>query len=156
MTQEQVSQIVININDMLDKARSNIQGIDEICDEQYLQGRSKYPITAIVYSAFNVEEQNIPGFTIQKVEYGGRKRMFLPELYNDGMLIEVFGDSAKPLTINEVKTKLRLLGDRLHLLIFSVDKEEYVLSKLQLWSLDGFNENGNVRVTNKENLYEIK
>ena len=80
--------------------------------------------------------------------------MYLPELFNGEMMIEVFGDTSKPCTTDEVKAKLELLGNRFKLLIFSVDKETYILSKLQLLSLDGFDEKGNARVSNRETLYE--
>lgn len=154
MTQQQIDQIVENINGMLDLARERIQAVGEICDPEYLQGRGQYPITAIVYTAFNTEDQNIPGMAIQKVLYGGKKKMYLPELFNGEMMIEVFGDTSKPCTTDEVKAKLGLLGNRLKLLIFSVDKETYILSRLQLLSLDGFDEKGNARVSNREILYE--
>ena len=155
MTQEQINQIVDSINAMLDRARPAILSIEDICDPGYYRGRAKYPITAIVYTAFNVEEQNIPGFHIQKVLYGGKKKMYLPELISDEMMIKVFSDGSNPCSTDEVKKKLRLLGTRLHLLIFSVDKEEYILSKLQLLSLDGFTNKGNARVTKRETLYEL-
>ena len=113
------------INAMLDRAREAIFEIRDICDPEYYQGRDKYPITALVYTGFNVEEQNIPGFIIQKVLYGGKKKMYLPELFNDEILIEVFSDGANPCSTDEVKTKLKLFGSRLHLLIFSVDKNDY-------------------------------
>ncbi len=153
MTLAQINQIVKNIDEMLDKARDRIQAVDEICDAQYLQGRGQYPITAIVYTAFNEDEQNVPGFTIQKVKYGGKKKMYLPELFNDEMLIEVFGDTARPQTIEEVKTKMRLFGEKFRLLIFSIDKRSYVLTQLQLWKLE-FDAKGDARVTDKEVLYE--
>lgn len=154
MTQEQINRIVENINIMLDQARPAIRSIEEICDPEYYQGRAKYPITAIVYTAFNVEDQNIPGLEIQKVLYGGKKKMYLPELFNDEMLIEVFSDGANPCSTDEVKTKLNLLGNRLHLMVFTVDKDEYTLSKLQLWSLDGLTDKGNARIINRETLYD--
>ena len=139
---------------MLDCAREPIQAIEDMCDKEYLQGRGHYPITALVYTAFNPDVQNIPGFEIQKVLYGGKKKMYLPELFSDEMLIEVFGDTSQPCSTDEVKTKLILMGDRLKLLIFSIDRKAYILSKLQLLSLDGFDEKGNVRVSKKETLYE--
>ena len=125
MTQIQIEQMVECINAMLDRAREAIFEIRDICDPEYYQGRDKYPITALVYTGFNVEEQNIPGFIIQKVLYGGKKKMYLPELFNDEILIEVFSDGANPCSTDEVKTKLKLFGSRLHLLIFSVDKNDY-------------------------------
>ena len=154
MTQIQIEQMVECINDMLDRAREAIFEIRDICDPEYYQGRDKYPITALVYTGFNVEEQNIPGFIIQKVLYGGKKKMYLPELFNDEILIEVFSDGANPCSTDEVKTKLKLFGSRLHLLIFSVDKNDYTLSKLQLWALNGFTEKGNAKVINRKTLYE--
>ena len=154
MTREQIDWIVEKINAMLDQARPAIRSIEDICDSEYYQGRAKYPITALVYTAFNVEEQGIPGFQIQKVLYGGKKKMYLPELFNDEMMIEVFSDGANPCSTDEVKTKLRLLGPRFHLLIFSVDKDTYTLSNLQLWTLEGFTDKGYARVTNKESIYK--
>ena len=154
MTQRAIDQIVDNINAMLDCARERIHAIDEICDKEYLQGRGQYPITAIVYTAFNPEIQNVPGFEIQKVLYGGKKKMYLPELFSDKMLIEVFGDTAQPCTTDEVKTKLALMGDRFRLLIFSVDKKTYTLSELRLLSLDGFDEKGNAKVSKRDTLYK--
>ncbi len=51
--------------------------------------------------------------------------MYLPKIFNDEALIEVFSDGANPCSTDEVKTKLKLFGSRLHLLIFSVDKNDY-------------------------------
>ena len=155
MTKQQIEIIVANINEMLNQAKDKVRALEELCDADYLLGRKAYPVTAIVYTAFNTENQNIPDFTVQKVQYGGKRKLFLPELFNDGTMIEVFGDSSKPLSTNEVKTKLRLMGDKLHLLIFSVDKEKYILTKLQLLSLSGFDEEtGDVLVNERETLYE--
>ena len=153
MTQEQIDQIVENINSILSQVRNPIRVIEDICDPDYYKGRNKYPITAIVYTAFNVEEQNIPGFEIQKVLYSSN-RLYLPELFNDQMIIEVFSDGSNPCTISQVKTKLSLYGERLHLLIFSVDRDNYTLSKLQLLYLNGFTDIGNAKVVRRETLYE--
>ena len=155
MTQEQIKQIVDSINAILNQARPAIRAIEDICDPEYYQGRAKYPVTALVYTAFNVEEQSIPGFRIQKVLYGGKNKMYLPELFNDDMMIQVFSDGANPCKTQEVKTKLKLLGDKLHLLIFKVDVDKLTLSYLQLWTLDGFTNIGNARVVFKETLYKV-
>lgn len=155
MTQQQIDLIVENINAILNKAKEHILAFEEICDKDYLQGRVQYPITAIVYSAFDPESQNIPGFTIQKVLYGGIKKMFLPELFNDEIMIEVFGDTAKPWTTDEVKAKLSLMGEKFKLLTFSINKDTYTLSKLQLLSMDGFDDKGNANVSDRVTLYKV-
>lgn len=156
MTQEQIIRIVDNINAMLDQARPAIRKFEDICDPEYYQGRAKYPVTALVYTAFNVEEQSIPGFRIQKVQYGGMKKMYLPELFNDEMMIQVFSDGANPCSTEEVKTKLNLLGNKLHIMIFKVDNDKYTLSNLQLLSLDGFTDKGNARIASRETLFEAE
>lgn len=156
MTQDQINQIVKVINDKLKYAKPRIEALDEVCDEDYLLGRKTYPITAIVYSAFNTEEQPISGFEIQKVLYGGIRKLYLPELFNDEMMIEVFGDTSNPCSTDQVKKKLHLLGDRLHLLIFSINQEEFTLSKLQLLSLNGYDDKGNAKISDRKTLYKIQ
>lgn len=156
MTQDQINQIVKIINDMLKLAKDRVEALEELCDEDYLLGRKTYPITAIVYTAFSTEEQPVSGFEIQKVLYGGNRKLYLPELFNDEMLIEVFGDTSKPCTTEQVKTKLKLLGNRLHLLIFSVNQDYFTLSKLQLLSLNGYDDNGNAKVADRKTLYKNK
>ena len=154
MTGQQTDQIVDNINTMLNRARNYIYAIEDLCDNDYLHGRGQYTITALVYSAFDVERQNITGLMIQKVQYG-RKNMWLPELFNNEIYIDVYGDTSKPWTTDEVKMKYRFLGNRFHLLIFSIDRARYSLVKLQLLSFDGYDGKGNVHISRRETIYEI-
>ena len=156
MTQEQIKKIVDNINAKLDQVRSAIYQIEDVCDPEYYKGRSKYPVTAVVYTAFDVERQGIPGFQIQKVQYGGKKKMYLPELINDEMLIQVYGDGADPCSNDEVKTKLNLLGDKLHIMNFKVDNDKFTLSLLRLLALEGFTDKGNARIKSCEILYDSR
>lgn len=153
MTEQQINQIVVNIDTVLSNARDCIRGLEELCDADYLQGREQYLITALVYTAFNVEEQNIPGLTIQKVLYGGKKKMYLPVLFNNETCIEVFGDTSKPWTTNEVRMKYELMGNRFNLLIFSVDREQYRLQKLQLLSFDSITNKGYAHISNRVTIY---
>ena len=153
MTDQQINVIVESINTILEQAKFNILALEELCDKDYLHGRETYPITSLVYSAFNVQLQNIPGLWIQKVMYG-RKKLYLPELFNNEVYIEVFRDTAKPCSTEEVKMKYDLMRDRFRLLIFSVDTKIYRLKKLQLLSFDGFDQKGNVQISKRETIYE--
>ena len=150
MEREQINQIVFNINSKLKAIDEADHIIENTCDPDFLHGRKKYPVTAVVYSAFDEEKQNISGFQIQKVNYG--RGLFLPALDNGEMHIEVYGESAEPWKNTEVKTKFNSIGKKLHLLIFSL--KENRLSRLQLFSLDGFDEKGNVHVSRKEILWQ--
>lgn len=156
MTKEQIAQIACNINEILDRARPEIAAIRDMCDSDYICGREAYPLTALVYTAFNTDEQNIPGFVIQKVQYGGKKKLYLPELFCENCLIEVFGSTSDPCKDKAVKQKLRLLGDQFHLLIFTIDKTALNLTKLQIWSFDGFDAEGEIIIRQKETVYQIK
>ena len=154
VTKQQIDQIVDNINTVLDRARNHIYALEDLCDNDYLHGRGQYPITALVYTAFDVERQNIPGLMIQKVQYG-RNNLYLPELFNNEVYIEVYGDTSKPWTTDEVKMKFGLLGNRFHLLLFSIVKETYRLKKLQFLSFDGYDVRGNVHISKRETIYLI-
>ena len=72
---------------------------------------------------------------------------------NNATILEVFGDTAKPWTISEVKTKYELMGDHFRLLIFSIDRNIYRLQSLQLVSFNGFDSKGNAHINKRDTIY---
>ena len=70
----------------------------------------------------------------------GKNKLCLPALFNNEVYIEVYGDTSKPRTTDEVKMKYGLLGNRFHLLIFYIDRTTYRLEKLQFLSFDGYDD----------------
>ena len=108
-----------------------------------------------MYSAFIPGEHTIENLEIQKVKYGEPKTLYLPELFDEEQMIEVFSDSARPCETKEVKTKLKLLNEKFKLLIFSVDKKTLTLRRLQLWTLQGFDTKGNALIKCKETVYSV-
>ena len=79
-TEEQVKVIKAIIEGMLNRARGKILALDGLCDPDYLKGRAQYPLSAIVYTGFDPDNQSVPGLTIRKIYYG--KGRYMPELYN--------------------------------------------------------------------------
>ena len=131
LTSEQINAIVINISEMLNRARTYLEGLDALGDAEYMHGRSKYPLTGIVYSGFMPDHQNIPGMTIQKTMYG-QKNMYLPELLNDDIFIQLYNSANDVRNSEEVKRKYRLMGDKFRLLFFMIDETTRTLQELEL------------------------
>lgn len=152
MRQDQIDQIVANINVMLDRTRGNIQAVDAVCDRDYLKGREVHLLTAIVYSGFDSAIQNIPDMTIQKTEYG-RSKLFMPELYNQDIWIQIYSSGADPCGSEEVKRKIIALGSRFHIIEFDVSSDDYQLKKLTLISFDGLTDKNRAKVLRKEGIY---
>lgn len=151
-TKEQINTMVNLIQNMLDKSRESFMTLDEICDKDYLKGRKKYPIAAVVYSAFNVETQNMPGFTIQKIQYG--RSRFMPEFYNDKAVIQMYSDKATPTSNKEVKQKIMACGPKFQIIEFTVD-DNYELQKLSLISFDKLKGSSDqVRISARNDLFQ--
>ncbi len=150
-SKEQVDAIVESINKMLEKTRESMQTIDQLCDKDYLKGREKYPISAIVYTGFDSEKQNIPGFIIQKIQYG--KGRFMPELYNRDAIIQFYSVTADPFGSNEVKNKIIANGNRFQIIQFEVTNDVYQLQSLVQLSFDGFTNKGRANVGTSLELF---
>lgn len=58
LTEEQVESIRTSIENMLDQGRRHFVELVRIWDVDYLRGREKYPISALVYTGFDTEQQN--------------------------------------------------------------------------------------------------
>lgn len=145
-SKEQIEAIKSTIEIMLEKAREHISALDDICDEDYLKGRSRYPISAIVYSGFDIEKKVIPGFTIQKIQYG--KGRFMPELYNSKVVVQLYGETSDFCNTEEVRNKIRAWGARYQIIQFTIDKESYSLEKLEQITFKGINRNNNRAIKN--------
>lgn len=152
LTEEQKTTILTSINDMLDQAREYAQGLDAMCDPDYLKGRNKYPISAIVYTGFVPENQNIQGLTIQKVFYGKGRAM--PELYNRNVTIQLYSDTADFCGNVEVKNKIDAYGSRFEVLQFSINQDTYQLEKLEQISFDGLTDAGRAKMYERRVIYE--
>ena len=152
MRQDQIDQIVTNISVMLDRTRGNMQAVDAVCDSDYLKGREVHSLTAIVYSGFDSAVQNIPDMTIQKTEYG-RSKLFMPELYNQDIWIQIYSPGADPYGSEEVKTKIAALGSRFHIIEFEISDDDYQLKKLTLISFDGLTDKKRAKVLRREEIY---
>jgi hypothetical protein len=151
-TDEQVNCMRTSIENMLDQTRDHMSAIDSVCDSEYLKGRSKYPITALVYSGFSVEEQNIPGFTIQKIQYG--KGRFMPELYNSDAVVQLYSDKADPYSVLEAINKYNAYGQRYQIIEVTVDDDTYQLDKLVQVTFDGITDKGRLKAQEKKVLFQ--
>ena len=134
-TEGQIRSIKEAIEGKLGMARENLMALDSICDEDYLKGRGKYPLSAIVYSAFNLDDQSVPGLIVQKIQYG--KGRFMPELYNKDVVIQLYSDTAHFLENNEVKNKINAFGTRFEVIRFWINKDTYELDRLQQITFSG-------------------
>lgn len=132
------------IENMLNQGREHYVALDQVCDPDYLKGREKYPISALVYSGFDTEQQIIPGFTVQKIQYG--KGRFMPELYNREAVIQLYSDTSDPFGTKEVKSKIEAWGERFQIIQFTITKDTYQLEKLVQITFDGFTEKGRAKV----------
>ena len=138
LNEEQLNIIIISIQGMLDQARVPAQILDAICDPDYLKGRAKYPLSAIVYSGFDVENQSIPDITIQKIQYG--RGRFMPELYSKDVVFQIYN-------------KIKAFGDRFEVLLFQINRDTYILEKLEQISFDGFTDTERAKVAKRKVLY---
>lgn len=150
-TEEQLNAILTSINIMLERAREYVQGLDEMCDPDYLKGRGQYPISAIVYTGFRPENQNIPNLTIQKVFYG--KGLAMPELYNRDVTLQLYSNTSGFRGNDEVKSKIDAYGSRYEVLQFTVNQNTYQLEKLEQISFDGLTEAGRAKTDESRILF---
>lgn len=155
-TEEQQNTILTSINNMLDQAREYTQGLDSMCDPDYLKGRGKYPISAIVYSGFVPDNQNIPGLNIQKIWYGrhGKSRS-MPELYNRDVIIQFYSNTAGFSGSDEVINKIDAFGCRFEVIQFTVNQDTYQLEKLEQISFDGLTNARRAKVAERKILFEV-
>lgn len=155
LTDEQLNIIIESIEGMLDQVRIPAQRIDAICDPDYLKGRSKYPMSAVVYTGFDVENQNIPDLIIQKIQYG--RGRFMPELYNRDVVFQLYSDSADFCGTKELLNKIDAFGERLEVIQFHINRDTYLLEKLEQITFDGFNGNAEkrrARIAERRVLFE--
>ena len=151
-TEEQIENIRITIENMLDPGRGPFVELDRICDADYLKGREKYPISALVYTGFDMEQQNMPGFTIQKNQYG--RGRFMPELYNREAVIQLYSNTADPCGSNEVKGKIGAFGEQFQIIEFTVTDTTYDLDKLIQVSFNGFTDKGIAKIAKRRTIYQ--
>lgn len=149
-TDDQINAIREAIEKMLDKTRDNLQELDTICNPDYLKGRAKYPLSAIVYTGFDPDQQILPGLTIQKIQYG--KGRFMPELYNSEVTVQLYSDTADFCENDEVKNKVDAFGERFEVIQFWIDRETYHLIRLEQISFDGFTDSGRVKINHRRDL----
>lgn len=154
LTSQQIEQIVNIINGQLNQAKEHVKALDELCYPNYLHGREKHPTTGIVYSGFIPETSVVTGFHIQEVIYG-KNRLSLPELYNHECFIQLYSDGAKSITNQEVKQKVEALGSRFHIIVFSIDKVRYCLSKLKWISFTGENVGDKPQTAGEITIYSM-
>lgn len=151
-TEEQIEAIRTAIENKLDQGRRPFVELDRICDADYLKGREKYPISALVYTGFDTEQQNVPGFTIQKILYG--RGRFMPELYNREAVIQLYSNTADPCGSKEVKGKIEAFGDRFQIIEFTVSEDTYELEKLIQISFGGFTDKDRARIAERRTLFQ--
>lgn len=149
---EQIDIIRNLIENMLDLGRGPFAELDAICDADYLKGRENYPISALIYTGFDVERQNMPGFTIQKIQYG--KGRFMPELYNRDAIIQLYSSTSDPCGSQEVKNKVEANGGRFQIIEFTVSTNTYELDKLVQIAFNGLTERGRVKIGEQRTLYQ--
>ena len=149
LTNNQIQLISNAINTILNQARPHLEGLSLICDLDYSKGREKQPITMAVYSAFVPENQFIDGAIIEKAFYG--RHMCLPELHIDGEVYQLYNQSAKPYGTMEVVGKISDLGDRYHIIEFTVS-EEYQLIKLEQVDFCGLTDSNRAKILRRLSL----
>ncbi len=153
LSEKQIQSICTVIKDILALARDSLTTLDEICDADYMKGRKKYPLSAVVYSGFDVEKQNIPELIIQKILYG--KGRYMPELYNSKVLIQIYSDTADFCNTLEVQNKIRAYGSKFEIIQFYINKQTYKLERLDQISFDGFTDKGRAKIGEKRIIYAV-
>lgn len=154
LSETQIRDIVRNIQAMLDLVRNPLQKVDSICDTKYMYNRKKYSITGIIYSGFDPKNQNIPGLTIKKTQYGTRSKYWLPELSNKELNIQLYGTGVHLSTSSEIQRMIRLVGDRYRVLQFCAEDKTYTLQFLKLISFSGI-KSDKALVKNREIIWSI-
>ncbi len=151
-SEEQIRYICDVFDKMLALGREHFFEMDKLCDADYLKGRIKYPISALVYSGFDLEHQNMPDFEIRKTKYGKGRAM--PEFINSDAIVQLYSNTANPYKTEEVKSKIKQYGDSFHIIEYEVSDDSYELKSLILVSFDGIDEDGRVKVGKRQVLFQ--